>query len=211
MSKTIDRHLINVHSELDVNGKKWNDENVVTVAKAPSAEDLVYGEFAINNGKGYETVFIKNSNDEVIPLPNNINIEALTSAYTQHNNSLGFNENGEYVPTTTTKYIADSTTIHESLDLLDEAIKDLSEKPIIINGDEIIENINEVEQDLFIVTSALTRMNESVGLTQNIRYNPASEVLKGQENLVNAVDYLADLILDLTDRIEKLEGKINKN
>lgn len=202
MSKTNDRHLVNVHSELDVNGNKWNDEDVVAVAKAPSAEDLVYGEFAINNGKGYETVFIKNSNNEVIPLPNNIDIDILTNEYNQHNESLGFNENGEYTPDGNDTYIAQAETVTDALDTLDNAIKGLSDDNVNINT-----NIEEIEQDLFILTSATTRMNESVGLNQNIRYIPAANILQGQKNIVDAVDYLADLITALNERVKKLEGK----
>ena len=41
-------------------------------AKAPNAEDLLFGEIAINFAKDYETIFLKNSSGDVISLGNEV-------------------------------------------------------------------------------------------------------------------------------------------
>ena len=38
--------------------------------KVPTANDLVYGEIAMNYAKGSETLYLKNSNDEIVPFTN---------------------------------------------------------------------------------------------------------------------------------------------
>lgn len=50
--------LINLHSNLLDNG----------VVRQPQPENIEYGEFAINYKKGYETLFIKNDNDEIVSM-----------------------------------------------------------------------------------------------------------------------------------------------
>ena len=44
--------------------------NVVTQQnpKAPTANDIVYGELAVNYADGYETLFIKNSNNDIVSI-----------------------------------------------------------------------------------------------------------------------------------------------
>lgn len=49
---------------------KEEEGEIVKKGKQPKPDDLLYGEIAINYGKGYETLFIKNSENEVIPFPN---------------------------------------------------------------------------------------------------------------------------------------------
>ena len=50
--------LINLNSNLLDNG----------VARQPQPENIEYGEFALNYKKGYETLFIKNDNDEIVSM-----------------------------------------------------------------------------------------------------------------------------------------------
>ena len=48
---------------------KRSDEIIDGKAKLPTAEQLEYGELAINYAKGKETISIKNSDDEIVTLP----------------------------------------------------------------------------------------------------------------------------------------------
>lgn len=55
------------------------------VAKSPSASQLEYGEVAINYLKGYESLFTKNSENEVVNLlSNDKTVASLTDMVTQH-------------------------------------------------------------------------------------------------------------------------------
>lgn len=57
-----------------VQNKRSNELNNQNKVKSPQPSDLVYGELAINYKKNYETLFIKNDNDEIVPLSFHSNI-----------------------------------------------------------------------------------------------------------------------------------------
>lgn len=71
------RHLQNLRNKQNVDGKEWNEEGIKKEPKKPQPNDILYGEIAVNYGKGYETLFIKNSNDEIISFPNLNDIEQM--------------------------------------------------------------------------------------------------------------------------------------
>ena len=57
-----------------VQNKRSNELNNQHKVKSPQPSDLVYGELAINYKKNYETLFIKNDNDEIVPLSFHSNV-----------------------------------------------------------------------------------------------------------------------------------------
>ena len=58
------QHLLHVRSNQLVDGK----------AKAPTAEQIGYGEIAVNYAPGYETLFVKNSGDTVVGISNRVQV-----------------------------------------------------------------------------------------------------------------------------------------
>lgn len=68
MAKNIKRHIQHIKSaETDFVTVNGND---VVVAKLPQYEDLKDGEIAINYHDGYETISIRNDNNEIVTFPN---------------------------------------------------------------------------------------------------------------------------------------------
>mgnify|MGYP002863003693 CR=1 FL=1 len=54
---------------------KRTNEVVEGSGKLPSANDMEYGEIAVNYHEGYESIMMKNDNDDIITLPTNATIE----------------------------------------------------------------------------------------------------------------------------------------
>lgn len=79
-----------------------------------------------------------------------------------------------------------------------------------IDYNDYTESIDDIEAEILNIVSAMTRMNEGVGLTNNINYSPKAEILQGQNNVSSAVDYLADLLSDLNKRVDELEDESEK-
>ena len=56
----------NVHLIHANNGETEKNENLTDVPKLPQASRLEYGEIAVNYAAGFETLSIKNSNDDIV-------------------------------------------------------------------------------------------------------------------------------------------------
>ena len=63
-------HVQHLHSNTITNGQP----------QAPSANDLLEGEIAINYADGHETMFIKNDNNEIVSFSDNSAINSVIDA-----------------------------------------------------------------------------------------------------------------------------------
>ena len=116
-----DKHVLHLRSN------QFN--NYPTLDKTISGTPIMdYGEIAINYAADNEFISIKNSNNtltlfrawpyiEQVILDNEL---VTASALTTLKESCGFNVNGEYTPSATSKYISGVATITEALNVLDK-------------------------------------------------------------------------------------------
>ena len=64
------KHLLHVKSNVVETAEQYGIQDFLVTPKKPNAEDMLFGEIAVNYGKGGETLAIKNSNDEIITFVN---------------------------------------------------------------------------------------------------------------------------------------------
>ena len=64
------KHLLHVKSNVVETAEQYGIQDFLVTPKKPNAEDMLFGEIAINYGKGGETLAIKNSNGEIITFVN---------------------------------------------------------------------------------------------------------------------------------------------
>ena len=116
-----DKHVLHLRSN--------QSNNYPTSDKTISGTPIMdYGEIAINYAADNEFISIKNSNNtltlfrawpyiEQVILDNEL---VTASALTTLKESCGFDRNGKYAPSTSSKYISEAITITDALDILDE-------------------------------------------------------------------------------------------
>lgn len=64
------KHLLHVKSNVVETAEQYGIQDFLVTPKKPNAEDMLFGEIAVNYGKGGETLAIKNSNGEIITFVN---------------------------------------------------------------------------------------------------------------------------------------------
>lgn len=127
--------------------------------KIPTAADLMYGEIAVNYADGSEKLFIKNSNDEIVPFVSAKVIEenelAVAAGMAQLNDDInGISTNVETLSTSVEGLLGDVEGLSSDIDGLSSNIENLSAD---------IEDLSQTVEDNELVTAgALTQLNESI-------------------------------------------------
>ena len=134
------KHLLHVKSSSVTNGNP----------KLPLPSDIEYGEIAINYADGYETISIKNSNNEIVTFPNSNTIEQAEETIAQALSDLD-----ERV----TKNRRSIDTLSEN----EDSLENLKE----VTYDELVQMVNESE----LVPGTLYRITDYhtvVGASENV-------------------------------------------
>ena len=129
--------IIHKHSSVITDGK----------AKLPTADQLAYGELAINYAKDGETISFKNSKDEIVEIKSTKYVEDIIIA-------------NEYVTANALVNLDERTTaLDERTTALDERVTILEENPIDVSTLASKADLIEVEE---VVASTITEMDAAI-------------------------------------------------
>ena len=169
--------------------------------KLPTPAQLVYGELAINYAKGYETISLKNSaneivtisakNDDYVTKEQLIEDEAvIAGGFSKIRDVLGVSEKVEFTPSSDMYANADNLT--KALDIVGNAvIKESSDR-----AKDIAEVKTIIEDDESVIADTFLAIRESVGLNNEVAFTPNAELIKNTTNVTGAVDTLGNTLLD---------------
>ena len=176
-----DKHVLHFRSNL-ANNYPTHDK---TLSGTPIMD---YGEIAINYAAENEFISIKNSNNiltvfrawpyiEKVILDNEL---VTASALTTLKESCGFNKNGKYVPSSTSTYISEATTVTEALDILDKNLAQTYTKDeVLVKLDNIDDRFialeTVIEDNEEVTAAALTVLNESCGFSEDAKFTPSTD------------------------------------
>ena len=97
--------------------------------KVPSAQDLLFGEIAVNYAKDGETIYIKNADGEIVSFPSikviEENEQVTAQALSQLNENI--NANAESIEQLSNNISGDINDINEDITELDGKISDISD------------------------------------------------------------------------------------
>ena len=158
----INRHLLHVKSN-QTNTVEVDGNDVVS-AKLPRPADIEHGEIAINYHKDYETISIKNDNNEIVQFPNLGAVNTLISeAMSGAQDALTFDE----TPTANSTNPVTSEGIKSYVDAGD-SIQSLttyqSSTPLAVGDthDQALSKLSKIIDDNEIITArALTDLNDT--------------------------------------------------
>ena len=73
--------------------------------------------------------------------------EVTSAALTEHNQSCGFNENGEYVPSPSANYISNALSLYEADIIVDNKIKELEDKILLLETqlESVLSRLSDLE------------------------------------------------------------------
>lgn len=164
----------------------------------PSASNLLYGELAIGYGDGSETLYIKNSNNDITRFGSD---EFIFSQTKNLSDVIGLtqsinNDLSTYKYNPSHKYITGATTVAGAIEKVAES----------------------VEYNEAVVSAAITKFNSQMGFDSNGNYAPTNAELKalGDATTVSdAIDHTMDSISTsastLTTMIDDVKTDITKN
>ena len=182
---TIKRHFTHIKSK-EVNGG---------AAKLPQAENLFFGEIAVNYAKGYETLAIKNNEEEIITFSSDNVIAKSYSSATQISEALSAHTQPSNTITSLSGYsIASSVTSITTADTLNSAIGKL-EKGV----DDAISMVD-------ITYSALKSLRDNSKLVKGKRYKITDYVATSVQENTQPLQHRFDVIVLATD-----VNKLNEN
>lgn len=117
--------------------------------KIPDENDLLYGEIAVNYAEGSETLYIKNSNNDIVPFVNGNKIKETIE------------ENEEITAAALSDLDARLTSEATSREALEQAIED-NERVIAQGMAQLDEQISDLNTDLGEETSAREALAQTV-------------------------------------------------
>ena len=180
--------------------------------KVPTAEDLLYGEIAVNYAKDGETLYIKNANGEIVSFPNSKVIEENEFVIASH-----LAELDEKISQSNTDFGEKERVIAEALVEHNDRLNELD---TVIEDNELVtaQGLAQLEQDLSEldeITAAATRqLNYDILRLANDLENANEEINTHLDNIDNAIDDLEDYIEakeEITAQaLSDLNEKLNK-
>lgn len=117
------------------------------VNKAPQASDLLYGEIAVNYAKGSETLYVKNSTNEIVPFVNGNIINDLDDRVTANTSNIG-------------QIQSRLTTAETDIQSIERSIEDnelVTANALLDLNDRIETKANTIE-----VTASITQINQQI-------------------------------------------------
>lgn len=201
-------HLQNLRSWDILSGASANADvakhyDGVASPKLPTSEQLEYGAIALNIAKGFETLAIKNNNDEIVYIPFNV----VTKVFEQGqklNNLSGVTDDIIEVRSA----VAENT---EKIAGHDAIIISLGE-----NVSAITESIDEINQRLneSVDKTDFEALEESLGFNDT-EYEPQSEELQGK-TVTEAIDYAIEAIKDIdfkdvSEQVKAIRESVSAN
>ena len=220
MSKTV----LHKRSVAVVNGKP----------KLPTSAQTEYGEIAINYAKGYETLSIKNNQNEIVTfssydqIKNMLDDSELVIASALNDLNSRVNE----ISANTTGNTGIEYTAGTNIDITDHVISvtgiTVPITSITLNGASVtvsggVANLGNLmdEHTELVMTAALndlnTRLNASTGLITGVTLNgSALTINEGVVDLGNLMDedddlVIAEALVDLNNKITGITGVIEEN
>lgn len=167
--------------------------------KLPQASQLLPGEIAVNYADGYETLSIKNSNNEIATFSNDATILAYVDEQdVEIANAAGLSivessgmtpsiENYAYVPDEDDYYLSAATSLYEADQIISQAVLD-NERVTAEGLNDLNTRVNTVSGNVATVQTNLTNLSNSTNAA-------IADIYETIENL-DAID--VDNALDLT-------------
>ena len=173
------KHLLHVKSS-QLNGESNGP-------KLPTADQIEYGELAVNYANGHETISLKNSDNQVVTFSSDKQNEAkfaskervaeidetTSKTFDVMNTSCGFNEEIAYLPQN--NLIKDAKSLSEAIekiaDGLEEANATFETKTRVAEFDVV---------------------NKSCGFNEKMTYIPQNELIQGTTSLAEAIEKVAE-------------------
>lgn len=158
--------------------------------KLPQANQLAYGEIAINYASGNEAISFKNSDNEIVALY--VNNDYVTSDTLENyvtndtlsstlDNYVTSDELGDYVTNdvlndyVTNGSLSDTLDNYVTSDTLNNTLEDYVTKEQLIEDEEVI-------------ASGMAKVRDVLGVTETVQFNPSSELLRGVRSFTEAID-----------------------
>ena len=190
--------------------------------KLPTSGQLDYGEIAVNYKKGYETLSLKNDNNEIVSLSvNTVNDVTVNGTSVVSNKAAGITMKGETIPVADTyeqtvypsPFEANAQHIVKT-DKVSEALKKVETN--------ISKLVSEIIDDEEVSAAAILKLAETAGTINddgNVEYQKKSDAhyIKDAVSVHDATVILDEQTFNLADRITtsetditQLKGSVNK-
>ena len=190
--------------------------------KLPTSGQLDYGEIAVNYKKGYETLSLKNDNNEIVSLSvNTVNDVTVNGASVVSNKAAGITMKGETIPVADTyeqtvypsPFEANAQHIVKT-DKVSEALKKVETN--------ISKLVSEIIDDEEVSAAAILKLAETAGTINddgNVEYQKESNAhyIKDAVSVHDATVILDEQTFNLADRIAtsqtaiaQLQNSVNK-
>ena len=182
--------------------------------KLPTSGQLDYGEIAVNYKKGYETLSLKNDNNEIVSLSvNTVNDVTVNGTSVVSNKAAGITMKGETIPVADTyeqtvypsPFEANAQHIVNT-DKVDEALKKVETN--------ISKLVSEIIDDEEVSAAAILKLAETAGTINddgNVEYQKESNAhyIKDAVSVHDATVILDNSISGLATTISSLQATIN--
>lgn len=183
--------------------------------KLPTSGQLDYGEIAVNYKKGYETLSLKNDNNEIVSLSvNTVNDVTVNGTSVVSNKAAGITMKGETIPVADTyeptvypsPFEANAQHIVNT-DKVDEALKKVETN--------ISKLVSEIIDDEEVSAAAILKLAETAGTINddgNVEYQKKSDAhyIKDAVSVHDATVILDEQTFSLADRIATSETNITQ-
>ena len=183
--------------------------------KLPTSGQLDYGEIAVNYKKGYETLSLKNDNNEIVSLSvNTVNDVTVNGTSVVSNKTAGITMKGETIPVADTyeqtvypsPFEANAQHIVNT-DNVDEALKKVETN--------ISKLVSEIIDDEEVSAAAILKLAETAGTINedgNVEYQKEGEAhyIKDAVSVHDATVILDEQTFSLADRIATSETNITQ-
>jgi len=164
---------------LNIRSSAVNTTGGTTSPKLPTSEQIEYGEIAVNFAKGYETMAIRNNNDEIITFSNDKYWENIVT------------ENEQIVAAALNKLNSDIDELSGEVDT------HISDADIHVTAEDK-ERWDEGSQDIEPLSGKVDNIIESVDLNSDGTYKPLSgdRLLSGASSVASALSIVSEIIVE---------------